>query len=103
MTLQNIKIAMDRGYWVAKLLFKLLNLGTHVYGTIKRINWLPMMYNSSKKINDSKQPPFPEASKKISLSGYKDSYYMELVWKGNISGATKLCLIVNYAQKRSRF
>lgn len=79
--LNNVKIAMDRGYWLAKLLFTLLNLGADVHGTIKRMDFVPLTYDPKKK-DDSKRPPFPEKPLLVECGGYKDAYYMQTKWKG---------------------
>ena len=57
--LRNIKLAMDHGYWLAHLLFRLLDLGAEVHGTIKRMDFVPLTFENKKKANDSKRPLFP--------------------------------------------
>ena len=84
-SLKNVDLAMDRGYWEAKLLFNMLSKGAHLYGTIKRIDWVPFTYDHDK------WKPFPLKPKNIPKIGFKDSFHMTTQWKGKAgSGIRKL-------------
>lgn len=43
--LDNVELAMDRGYWEAVLLFRSLDQGANIHGTIKRMDWVPLTYD----------------------------------------------------------
>jgi len=89
-SLDNVDLAMDRGYWEAKLLFNLLAKGAHLHGTIKRMDWVPLTYDHEK------WKPFPEQPKNITKSGHKDAYYMTTTWKSNVGSGTRKIACVGY-------
>lgn len=85
--LDNVDIAMDRGYWDPVLLFRLLDQGCNVHGTIKRMDWVPLTFDRGSNL------PFPTKPLDIPKKGFKDSFHMQTKWKGKQSSARKVACI----------
>jgi hypothetical protein len=85
--LDNVEIGMDRGYWEAVLLFRLLDQGANIHGTIKRMDWVPLTFKH--KGNAA----FPLKPLDIPLEGFKDCYHMNTKWKGKQAAFRKLTCV----------
>ena len=85
--LDNVEIGMDRGYWEAVLLFRLLDEGANIHGTIKRMDWVPLTFKHKGN------PAFPSKPLDISLEGFKDCYHMNTKWKGKQSAHRKITCV----------
>jgi hypothetical protein len=88
--LDNVELAMDRGYWDSGLMFNLLDHGANVHGTVKHMDWVPLTFE---KGYGDKKFQFPAKPLEIPKTGFKDSFYMETKWKGKKSASRKLACV----------
>ncbi len=90
--LNNIELAMDWGYWEAGLLFGLLDKGANIHGTIKRQDWVPLTFDRQNTV----ETQFPKKPKDVPKIGFKDSFHMELKWKGGKQTAVRKVACLAY-------
>ena len=50
-----ITFCSDRGYWTAPLILFLLGLGATVFGTLRRMDWVPYTYDQKLTANDKRE------------------------------------------------
>ena len=53
--LDGITFCSDRGYWTAPLILLLLNLGATVFGTLRRMDWVPFTYDQPQRGRDKRE------------------------------------------------
>lgn len=62
----------------------MLDQGANIHGTVKRMNWAPLTFDRNKN-------KFPFKPMDIEKQGYKDSYYMDVEWKGKTARHKLTC------------